>query len=77
MWGVLAIVIMLLIIYILYDKKEHLTGQDVYNRCNGKLDPKYEDFKQKVPEAHIVNYYDFKKLDKEGRFTPDNIQSVL
>lgn len=54
-----------------------MSGQEVFNKTNGKIDMSYEKFKEKLPEMHSVNYYDLRKLHKDNKYTPQNIDSVI
>jgi len=77
MWSIITLILLISIIFVLWDKKEGLTGNEVYQKTGGKVDDSYDKFKSQVPEAHIVNYADFRKLQKEGKYTPDNIEKML
>jgi hypothetical protein len=76
-WSICALILLVLIAWVLWPSKEHMTGQEVYNKSGGIVDDVYDKFREKVPDAHIVNYYDFKKLYKDGKYTPANIDTFL
>lgn len=61
----------------MFRQSECLTGLEVFSKTGGKLEMSYDDMKTKLPDANIVNYYDLKKLYKEGKYTPDNIDKAL
>jgi hypothetical protein len=77
MWALVMIVLLLLVIMVLWPDREGLTGNEVYQKTGGKVDESYDKFKSQVPEAHIVNYSDFKQLQKEGNYKPENIEKML
>lgn len=54
-----------------------MTGQDVYNKLEGNVKMSYDKFRDKMPEMHIVDYYDLRKLDQSGNFKPSEIDKLL
>ena len=73
----LLLVLLLVILCYYYYSSEHMTGEEIYNSTNGHMKHSYNEFQDMIPEGHIVNYYDLRNLDKNGKYTPDNIKSVM
>lgn len=52
-------------------------AKDIIDRTKDVKDFKYNNFKQRVPYADNVTYYNMKKLNKNDRTKIDKVASIL